>query len=697
VSGVGETVGRRRSASRQLDETCEMTTAWTICLLAESRPSVPAAQTMLRDIVVVFGTALVAAWLMRRLRLPGILGFLAAGMLIGPTGLALIRQEQVSSYAELGLVLLLFTVGLELSPAPLARMGCRLLVAAALQVALTALAAGLVVGLLMPVSALGAAVVGVAVALSSTAIIVNHFGERGEEETPAAAITTVISLLQDISAILVLVFLPLLQREAGAGWWQAIWSAGARLGALVGATLAARWALPWLVERVSRHGAQELMTLLAIVLACVGAWLAGLAGWSWALGSFVAGLLLSQTELRYQLRAEATPFRDVFNALFFVSVGMLVDLAVFRERVGTIIALVFLTILFKTILAAGAVRLVGWPIRMALAAGLALATMSEFSYVLGTQGAARGLLSSDMLSLLVLWMVGTMLAGAVFLPLGARLSDWLATRVERLAATSAAPVAPATTLSSHVIIVGFGINGRNLAQALRATRIPYVAIEMNPDTARGDKTLGQTVLVGDATRMALLLRAGLRTARALVVAIAEPRATRRIVAQAHAARPDLYILARTRYLADIELLYRLGARQVIPEEFETSIEIFAHVLKEFGIPDNVIEQQVTIVRAGHYAMLRGRPTDAAIRAEWLAMLEAAVTQTYLVQENTPAVGRSLRDLDLRARTGVTVVAVTRQGKPLASPPADFTLACGDVLVLVGTHKGLDQARRELGG
>ncbi len=672
--------------------------ACSIGPVADSDPmATDTAQNMLSDIVVVFGTALVAAWLMRRLRLPGILGFLLAGMLIGPSGLGLIRQEQVSSYAELGLVLLLFTVGLELSPAPLARMGYRLLLAAALQVVLTALVAGLAVALPAPVGWLGTALVGVAVSLSSTAIMVNHFGERGEEDTPAAAITTVISLLQDISAILLLVFLPLLQRDPDATWPEAVGSAAVKLAALAGATLVARWAMPWLVERVFRHGVQELMTLFAIVVACVGAWLAGLAGWSWALGSFVGGLLLSQTELRYQLRAEATPFRDVFNALFFVSIGMLVDLAVFRQRVGAIVVLVLVTVFVKAFLAAGAVRVAGWPTRMALSAGLALATMSEFSYVLGTQGVVRGLLSPEMLTVLVMWMVGTMLAGAIFLPVGDTLSTWAATRAEGLTKRPPDESVAASSLSNHVIIVGFGINGRNLAQALRAVRIPYVVIEMNPDTARGDKVAGQTVLVGDATRMALLVRAGLRTARALVVAIAEPRATRRIVAQAHAARPDLYILARTRYVADIELLYRLGARQVIPEEFETSIEIFAHVLKEFGVPDNVIEQQVTIVRAGHYGMLRGRPTDSAIRAEWLAMLEAAVTQTYLVQEGSPAVGRSLRELDLRARTGVTVVAVTRKGRPLASPPADFVLAVGDVLVLVGTHKGLDEARRELDG
>jgi len=189
--------------------------------------------------------------------------------------------------------------------------------------------------------------------------------------------------------------------------------------------------------------------------------------------------------------------------------------------------------------------------------------------------------------------------------------------------------------------------------------------------------------------------AGLATARALVIAIADQQATRRIVAQVHRTRPKLYILARTRYVSELETLYRLGAAQVIPEEFETSIELFAHVLKEFAIPDNIIEQQVTLIRGGRYAMLRGRPSDRALRAEWTQLLEAAVTQTFFLMENSAACGRTIRELDVRAQTGVLIVAVTRDGKPTPSPGPDFRLEAGDVLVLVGTHKQLDAAKAAL--
>jgi len=218
---------------------------------------------------------------------------------------------------------------------------------------------------------------------------------------------------------------------------------------------------------------------------------------------------------------------------------------------------------------------------------------------------------------------------------------------------------------------------------------------MNRSLARVARQDGADVVVGDAARAAILEEVGLHAARALVVAISEVDATRRIVAQTHTLRPDLYILARTRYVSELERLHGLGARDVIPEEFETSIEIFAHVLKEFGVPDNVIHQQVTLTRVGHYGMLRGRAEDRRRQTEWLRLLELAVTQTYLIEATSPGAGRTIRELDLRAETGVTIVAVTRAGQPTPNPSPDFQLAAGDVLVLVGTHRQPDEARRAL--
>lgn len=654
----------------------------------------------LTAIVVLFGAALVVAWLMRLMRLPTILGFLLAGILIGPSGLHLIHegeeQHQIEFFAELGLVMLLFTVGLELSPAPLLRMGPRLLVASGVQIGATLLLGAVAVAAALGMKWSSAGLVGAGLALSSTAIVLKHFSERGLIDTPDGRITTGILLVQDVAVIMLLVLLPLVAR-GGAGPLAVAAKIGGALVGLAAAILLARWLMPRIVNIVFRYGGQELMTLFAILMACLGAWLAGLANWSWALGAFIAGLLLAQSDLRHQIEAEITPFRDAFNALFFISIGMLVPLEVVWENAAGLSVAIVGTLVLKALLAGAGVLAGGWPLRLGLSVGLGLCTVSEFGYVLIKEASSErlGLVPADFMPLFVAWAVGTMLLGALLMPVAQPIAAALTRRWGREEAPAAAEVHGDEAhphLTSHVIIVGYGINGRNLATVLRAVRIPHHVIEMNRSSAQRARKDGVPVVVGDATRLAILRSVGLHAARALVVAIADPWATRRIVANAHQVRPDLYILARTRFVAELEPLYREGAAQVIPEEFETSIEMFAHVLKEFAIPDNVIEQQVALIRAGHYGMLRGRTGHRTVHTEWLRLLEVAVTQTHLLLEGSPAAGRTIREFDLRAKTGATIVAITREGRPIANPDPNVQLLAGDVLVLVGTHHQLDRTR-----
>lgn len=648
----------------------------------------------LTDLVVVFGAALGVAWLMRFLKAPAIIGFLCAGILIGPTGLNLVHRHKIEFFAELGLLLLLFTVGLELSPEPLLRMGKRLLAATGLQLGATTLAVAAALHGLLGLAWPAALVVGVAIALSSTAIVLKQLSDRGETDSAAGALVTGILLLQDIAVILLLIILPLFGR-AGAAPLAIAWKAGLALAALVGVTLLARRLVTPLVNLVFRHGGQEFMTLFAVVMACTGAWLADLANWSWALGSCIAGLLLAQTDLRHQLRAEATPFRDVFNALFFISIGLLVDLPLLARHALPIGLAVAAILAVKIVLTAGAALAAGWPLRLALICGFSLCTVSEFGFVLAREATQLGWLTSDFLAHLVACTVGTMLLGAACVPLAEPLAAFLTRRL-RPEPAPPAPTQAAPALSGHVLIVGQGTNGRNLAHVLRAVGISHLAIEMNRTIAARARHEGTPIIVGDATRRLILEKAGLQTARALVVVVAERHATRRIIAQARHARPDLYILVRTRYIWELDALYRLGARQVVAEEFETSIEIFAHVLKEFAVPDNVIDRQIAHIRAERYRMLRGRVADdRALQGEWLRLLEFTQTETFLVPRGGPACGRTIRELALRSRTGTTIVAVTRAGRAVPSPSPDFRLEADDLLVLIGSPPELSAARRYL--
>jgi len=262
--------------------------------------------------------------------------------------------------------------------------------------------------------------------------------------------------------------------------------------------------------------------------------------------------------------------------------------------------------------------------------------------------------------------------------------------------TSAGETAASENVAQgHVVVVGYGLNGQNLARVLKEVGIPYRVLEMDPDLVRCAKAAGEPIFFGDGTRPEILQQAGIRQARVVVIAISDPAATARVVSQARRLRPDLYIIVRTRYVAEIDHLYRLGANQVIPEEFETSVEIFARVLEEYHVPRNVISLQVDLIRKEHYSTLRGLRLQGKQLDELNQFLVGTTTDIFSIVGASPVVGKSLEEVDLRSRCGATVIAVVRAGKSYHNLGADFALAAGDMLVLLGDHKALDDAAQIL--
>lgn len=648
----------------------------------------------LSQIVVVLGTGLVVAWLFRVVRVPTIIGFLITGIAIGPSAGRLIPPEQVSQFAELGLILLLFTVGLELSPEPLLRSGKGLLIATGAQIAVTMVVTALVLSFCSSLGLMSKAVIGLAVALSSTAIVLKQMSDRGETTSTTGLITTGILLLQDVIVIVVLLVASIASTKSGGNWRAA---AAQSVGGLAGLTIiviAARRLLPIVLMQIVRHGGRELITLFAVLMACGGAWLAALAGWSPALGACISGLLLAGADQRHQLVAEITPFRDVFNALFFISLGMSVQLSTAFAHLPILVTAILATLALKSVITAIAVRVAGWPSRLGLHVGFGLCTVSEFSYVLALQAHGMNLLPAEALDMMVVYAVGTMMLGALLYPLAAPVAVFAANRL--LAGAVDAEPDPShgghAPFDNHVVVVGYGITGSNLCRMLKATHVPHCVVEMNQSLVQNARDAEEAVIVGDATRMSILDHAGIAKARVLVVAINDKQATQRIVGQVSARRPELYILARTGFATDIEALYQRGATLVIPADFETSIEVAAHVLKKFGVPDNIIEAQVNVVRTGGYAMLRGTPTTRAAQTELMKILERTTIQTFYLAEGSTPCGLTIGELNLRATTGCTIIAAVRSGNPTTNPSPDFRLQANDVLVLVGAHPQIEAAK-----
>lgn len=649
------------------------------------------------QVVVLFGAAVLSALLFRVIRVPGIIGFLLTGIAIGPSGLNVITGDDVSQFADIGLVLLLFVIGLELSPAPLLRAGKRLAGATLLQVLSTVAVTALVLWLAAGFSWGAAGIIGVAVSLSSTAIVLKQLDDRGETNSTTGMIATGVLLLQDVIVIAFMLVLSMLSpvTSTAAHAPTPLRTVLGLAGLVVGAWLARR-ALPWLVNRAIEIGGRELVSLMAVLGAAGGAWLATLAGWSPALGAGVAGFFLAGADHRHQMVAEILPFRNVFNAVFFISLGMLVNVQAVITHLPLMLVAVTAVLLVKPLLTAGALTVAGWPLRIGLHVGIGLCTISEFGYVLAYDAYHRGLLPETLLDFMVACTVATMMVGAFIFPFAGPVASAIAGLIRPRTPKTAGEESGEEPLNNHVIIVGYGLTGANLAKMLQATRVPCCVIEMNQALIQKARAAGVTVIAGDAARMTILEVAGVDAARVLVVAINDRLATRRIVAQVAARLPRLYILARSNIIQEIDPLQSLGARLVIPEDLETSIEVAAHVLRQYGIPDNIVEAQIASVRAGGYAVLRGRPVERAAHRELIQILQRTTTQTFYLTEENSACGMTIADLNLRARTGCMIIAVVRNGDPTTNPAPEFVLQANDVLVLVGAHKQLEAAKEILG-
>jgi CPA2 family monovalent cation:H+ antiporter-2 len=410
----------------------------------------------------------------------------------------------------------------------------------------------------------------------------------------------------------------------------------------------------------------------------------------------LAGVILAESEYSYQVASDVLPFKAVFNSLFFISVGMLLNVAAVWESRVLILALVLSILLVKFVVVLFTVGLLGYGSRIAVLAGLALAQIGEFSFVLAGVGRDNGFLRGSTFQAFVASSILTILATPFLIQAGPALAG----RGERVLrwrrrGSSGADL-QACELEGHVIIAGYGLNGRNLAHVLKESGIGYFIIELNPVTVREAAAAGERIIFGDVSSPTILDEAGIRRAKGIVFAISDPLVTRRAVRAVRNLNPGLFILVRTRYTTEIDELLRLGADDVIPEEFETSIEIFIRVLEKFHIPRNVVEAQAKVLRGECYGMLRGACSAVRPVAERISdLLAAGTAETFFVGHGAWPAGRTLGAIDLRGRTGATVIAVVRGEETFTSPGAEFEIREQDTLVLVASHRDMDRAFRYL--
>lgn len=548
---------------------------------------------LLKDIVVIFGLAVAVALACHRLKIPTVVGFILTGVIAGPHGLGLTTEiGAVERLAEIGVIFLLFTIGLEFSVASIGHVKRLFFVGGPLQVVLTAV---VVFGcsLLGGTPTQRAILYGLLASLSSTAIVLRLLQERSEISSPHGKGAMAILILQDIAFVPMMLVIPFLAGIGGENPWRAVGSLVLKVAIIwfvIG--LAAPRLAPKILTRIARTRSNELFLLSIGVVCFFVAWLTSLAGLSLALGAFLAGLILSDSEHSHRALENVLPFRDVFSSFFFVSMGMLLDAGYVAAHLPAVLGATLVVMVLKAAVTTGVMLAVGLPYRVSTLTGLALAQTGEFSLLLLSAGLGVGLVDENAYQFVLAVCLFSMAVAPFVLKAAHRLADFgahfpLPTKV--LEGRYFISADADEGMRDHIVIVGYGVIGAMVGHSAKLCGIQYEAIEISYDIVQEQRDRGVPIFYGDATQEASLVKANIEEARVCVVAIPDPTGAARVVSLVRRLNPDVVIVARVRYVRDMARLYALGANEIVSEETEASIKIFTLVLEKFGVDPDVIE------------------------------------------------------------------------------------------------------------
>lgn len=650
---------------------------------------------LLNDLIILLLASVPIAFLCHKLRLPVIVGFMLTGILIGPYGLKLINDvHAVETLAEIGVMLLLFTIGLEFSLGRLLEMKRLVLWGGGWQVVLTTLL-GLAIFWLVGWPFKQSVLFGFLLTLSSTAIVLKTYSDRLEVDTPHGRAGVGILLFQDLCIVPMMLLVPILSGREGASPANIATKLGTAVAAVAIIMFSARKLIPFVLGHIVRLRSQEVFIIFVVLVSFGTSWLTAHFGLSLALGAFIAGVVLSESEYSHQIVADIMPFRDVFNSLFFISIGMLLSTGFFIAHLPMVLAWFAGLVLLKATIIIAVVMSLRYPTRVATMTAVGLAQIGEFSFILAKTATSQNLLSDNDYQLFLASAILSMVATPFFIkaasPIGQAVQSLISRKVGLPEIETEAEASAEPAPDCQVIIIGYGLNGRNLAKVLHRTGIPYQVLEMNAQAISEARAQGVPIFYGDAVRREVLHHIGVEHAKILVIAISDPAASRYAVSQAREMNPDLHIIVRTRYMSELPELYKLGANQVIPEEFETSIEIFSRVLAQFGIARNIIQREIEDIRREGYQMLRGASLPLADLGLIAEAFDGVTSDIFFVSADSPAVGHTLGELDLRRRTGVTISSAVRDGNTLINLGPEFEIAAEDILVLMGAPEQIERA------
>jgi len=518
--------------------------------------------------------------------------------------------------------------------------------------------------------------------------VLKLLSDKSELEAPHGRIALGILIFQDLAIIPIFVLLPVLGIGSEVSIDKIILQVLVAFGSIVVILIAARFIIPKMLFQIAQLRLREVFTIGVLLLLLGTAYLTHSLGLSFALGAFISGLILAESEFSHQVEAEIIPLKDAFNSVFFVSVGLLLNVQFVLNNPLVISGLTLAVIFIKALIIISVIKSMKYPLRVAAAAGLTLAQIGEFSFVLMQAGKNFNLIEGEFYYSFLASSIFTM----ILTPFLFKLSPHISHTMGSFEPTSKQKQKfDLNYLSGHVIIVGFGLNGRNLARVLNETGIKYVVVELNPDTVKAESVKGEKIIFGDCSKDEILEKVKIKNAQIIVFAISDPETTRRSLVLAKRLNQNIHAIVRTRYTNEINELIKLGADEVIPEEFETSLQIFSKVLRKFHIPLNVIMKQVSILRGESYSMMVKEELTTHPLVNLNEILAAGLTDTFFVDDDNSFVRKTLSQINLRAKTDATIIAIVRNGKTITNPSGSELILLHDTLVITGTHQAVDGA------
>ncbi|HEY3361148.1 MAG TPA: cation:proton antiporter [Methanosarcina sp.] len=656
---------------------------------------------LLTDLLIIFGLSIPVVFTFSKLKIAPLIGFLLAGILAGPFGFGLIQEiESIELLAEIGVVLLLFTIGMEFSLRDLLQLRRIVIFGGGLQLSITAILAALMF-IWLGNSRESSIFLGLLVALSSTAIVLKLLQEKGEIYSLHGRTSLGILIFQDIAAVLIILIIPVLAGVPGTGksFFELILQG---LGLIVFTLLSARYVVPFIMYHVAKTRNNELFLLSVIVIGLSVAWLTSMVGLSLALGAFLAGLIISESEYSVQALGNLIPFRDMFMSIFFISIGMLLDLDILKQHLLLILAATLAVLLLKVLANSLSTFLIGFPLHTMILVGFALSQVGEFSFILAKVGLTSGLISSLMYQEFLDVAVLSMVLTPLFMSIGYRTTSF----AEMLSIPKILKQGWYSKFKengseekpeNHVIIVGFGINGRNVVTAAKAASIPYIVIDMNPEVVRIEKLKEEHIFYGDAAQNAVLEHAGIHTAKSVVVTAGDPASANRIIVAARRLNPEVHIIARTHFLSELDKFYAFGADEVISDEFESSIELFTRVLHRYLLPSSELDSLGSKLRADHYDMLRNPDIPRKKFCDLALDFADMEIRSIRVGKSSKSAGMTLGELNLRKNYGVSALAISRNHKIIPGPEAKTEILANDILLVISPPENLDEVRKLFGG